>query len=311
MLIENVYLFTAPHTPTNSGSIVGTPSPTASRSSDDTDRMKLDENVPTKPQSLSEKTPKDEQSDKAHDKSNLKNNNSIDVPWTQVQKQEELQPSAEKSLNTDSVKVKDSVNTDIIPSSPSPSTSPSPSKNDNKFDGTQNRSIKSPPSTPISMSNIKSPSIKSSHKKTTRKSTCSLSEDTGDEYTQSASASASALASKSDKETKKTVESKKLTREERKMEAIVRAFEKMEKTEQRKNEQNKHKLGSNAPNNSNSSNKKRNSSSFGKDDVDKIKKSNNPSGKRKRKRGKSYSQSSNQKRRRNRFDSHNSDDGNT
>lgn len=131
-----------------------------------------------------------------------------------------------------------------------------------------------------------------------------MSEDTGDEYTQSG------LATKGDKESKKTVESKKLTREERKMEAIVRAFEKMEKTEQRKNEQNKHKLGSSSHTTSSSSSKKRNSSSFGKDD-DKMKKSNSQSGKRKRKRGKSYSQSSSQKRRRNRYDSHNSDDGNT
>lgn len=185
------------------------------------------------------------------------------------------------------------------------STPSSPSKSEIKFDEAQNRSMKTPPTTPISASSMKSPMSKSNHKKSARKSTCSLSEDTGDEY------SHVAPASKNDKESKKTVENKKLTREERKMEAIVRAFEKMEKTEQRKNEQNKHKAGSTAHTSGTSSSiKKRSSSSFGKED-DKLKKSNSQTSKRRRKRGKSYSQSSNQKRRRNRFDSHNSEDGNT
>lgn len=174
--------------------------------------------------------------------------------------------------------------------------------------------LKTPPLTPVSGSILKSPSNKSnSHKKSLRKTTYSLSEDSssimGDEFTSS---------SKKDKDAKKTVENKKLTREERKMEAIVRAFEKMEKTEQRKNEQNKHKStssahSSNVTSSSTTSNKRRTSSSHSKDkgDGDKSKKSNLQHGRRKRKRGKSYSQPNHQRRRRNRFDSHNTDDGNT
>ncbi|XP_031630526.1 inactive histone-lysine N-methyltransferase 2E isoform X2 [Contarinia nasturtii] len=264
-----------------------------SRSGDELDGAKPNENASTKPQTIQEKAQKEQNSEKVQEKANRKNNNSIDAPWTSDQKPEQSQSTTPgKSLSSDSTKVKETASVELTPQSPS--------KNDVKFDVAPNRSMKSPPTTPISAaSTIKSPLNKSSHKKPTRKSTCSMSEDTGDEYSQST------LASKGDKDSKKTVESKKLTREERKMEAIVRAFEKMEKTEQRKNEQKK--MGSSAPTSTSSSSKKRNSSSFGKDD----KKSNSQSGKRKRKRGKSYSQSSGQKRRRNRYDSHNSDDGNT
>lgn len=276
------------------GSNAGMLSPTTSRSStDDAEKSKSNETTLVKSLPSQEKVQKDQTTDKTHDKAHRKNNNSIDGLSTATDEKSEHSASSAKSLASDP-KSKDA-NTDT-------STPSSPSKNDSKFDGAPNRSMKSPPTTPISASSIKSPLSKSSHKKTARKSTCSLSEDTGDEYSHAAS------GSKSDKESKKT-ESKKLTREERKMEAIVRAFEKMEKTEQRKNEQKK--AGSTAHNSgSSSSNKKRSSSSFGKDD-DKLKKSSSQAGKRRRKRGKSYSQSSGQKRRRNRYDSHNSDDGNT
>lgn len=256
---------------------------------EDLDKKKLNDSASTKQHLSNDKAQKDLHGDK-HEKLQRKNNDSIDELWLTDQKQE--QSPVEKSSNIDANQ-RDLTNTE-------PATPLSPSKHD----GIQSRTMKSPPTTPISVSSTKSPSTKSSQKKNTRKSTCSLSEDTGDEYSHGGS------ALKLDKESKKT-ENKKLTREERKMEAIVRAFEKMEKTEQRKNEQNKHKSVSSAHNCNSSSNKKRSSSSFGKDDGDKLKKSNIPSGKRKRKRGKSYSQSSSQKRRRNRFDSHNSEDGNT
>lgn len=268
----------------DSSSIANVMSPTPSKPSADVgDNTKIDDNASLK----QEKSQKD--GDKSQDKSNRKNNNSTDSPWAGEQKQDQniLSPKT----TADTPKTKDPIGGEQTPSSPN-KTHP-----DGKFDG-QNRSMKSPPSTPVS---IKSPTSKSnSHKKTARKSTCSFSEDTGDEY--------SGTTSK-DKDTTKT-ESKKLTREERKMEAIVRAFEKMEKTAQRKNEQNKHKTASNAHSGSSSLTKKR-SQSFGKDDSDKIKKSIIQSGKRKRKRGKSYSQPSSQKRRRNRYDSNNSEDGNT
>lgn len=166
-----------------------------------------------------------------------------------------------------------------------------------------------------------------------RKSTCSLSEDNsslaGDEFAVT-SPSALQVANvgatggsliKKDKEPKKVVENKKLTREERKMEAIVRAFEKMEKTEQRKNEQNKksHPIGSGANFGSavgsvNTSNRKRSISSSQKDKADDdkatpTKRSSLQQGRRKRKRGKSYSQPNHQRRRRNRNDSQNSEIG--
>lgn len=267
-------------------------SPTKS-STEDLDKTALSEDVSAKQHSSNDKAQKDLHGNK-HEKVHPKNNNSIDEHSLTDKKQE--QSPAEKSLNVDT-KQKDITNIELA-------TPLSPSKHEEKFDGIQSRTMKSPPTTPISASSTKSPSAKSSQKKNTRKSTCSLSEDTGDEY------SHGVLVPKMEKESKKT-ENKKLTREERKMEAIVRAFEKMEKTEQRKNEQNKHKSGSFSHNCSSSSSKKRNSSSFVKDDGDKLKKSSIPTGKRKRKRGKSYSQSSSQKRRRNRFDSHNSEDGNT
>lgn len=257
-------------------------------SPEDPDRTKCAESVSIKPPQSNDKPQKD--GDK-HEKVHRKNNNSIDGPLVTDQKQD--QPTSGKSLNAE-------VKPSEIPNTDSPT---SPSKHDGKIDGIQGRSIKSPP-TPISVPSIKSPSTKSTQKKTTRKSTCSLSEDTGDEYAHGVP------TSRNDKESKKT-ENKKLTREERKMEAIVRAFEKMEKTEQRKNEQNKHKTVPIAHSTSSTSSKKRSSSSFGKDDSEKMKKCNLQVGKRKRKRGKSYSQSSSQKRRRNRFDSHNSEDGNT
>lgn len=176
--------------------------------------------------------------------------------------------------------------------------------------------VKDEPIVPVSI--LKSPSSKlSSHKKATRKSTCSLSEDSssiaGDEFTNSTTTTHQSNVKK-EKEPKKAVENKKLTREERKMEAIVRAFEKMEKTEQRKNEQNK-KSGTSVQTTtvtSSANNKRRTSSSHAKDKNDGDK---TPSKKlnlrRKRKRGKSYNQPNNQRRRRNRYDSHNTDDGNS
>lgn len=277
---------------TNTGML----SPTSSKTNvDDAESVKAIEPTSVK-QSPQEKPPKDQHAEKPSEKVLRKNNHSADGLWGSDQQQ------PDHLLKTPPVA--DTVKTKDTPDPSSAHSSPSKSQNDSKFEGVQSRSMKSPPSTPISSSSLKSPSSKPvSHKKSTRKSTCSVSEDTGDEY-----------SSKNDKDSKKTVENKKLTREERKMEAIVRAFEKMEKTEQRKNEQNKHKSGPSAHSSSvTSSNKKRSSSSFGKDiDGDKFKKISIQQGKRKRKRGKSYSQSSGHKRRRNRFDSNNSDDdGNT
>lgn len=260
---------------------------TKSTSGDDHDSTKPSEKSSVK--QTPEKTPKD--TDKTHDKPHRKNNNSIDSLWTMDQKSDQTLLSPKNVAETSKPKED--------PNQATPS-SPNKSNHDSKFDG-QSRTMKSPPTTPVSGSSMKSPSAKSSLKKSARKSTCSFSEDTGDEYSGSAS---------KDKDTPKA-EGKKLTREERKMEAIVRAFEKMEKSAQRKNEQNKHKSSSTTHSSaSNLLNKKRNSS-FTKDDGDKVKKSNSQLGKRKRKRGKSYSQSSSSKRRRNRYDSHNSDDGNT
>lgn len=268
----------------DNSSIANVMSPTASKTSGDAgESPKIGDSAPSKP----EKSQKD--GDKTQEKTNRKNNNSTDSLWMGDQKQDQniLPPKT----TADTTKTKDPGVGEQTP------TSPNKSNADAKFDS-QNRSMKSPPLTPVS---IKSPTSKSnSHKKTARKSTCSFSEDTGDEYSGSTS---------KEKDTTKT-ENKKLTREERKMEAIVRAFEKMEKTAQRKNEQNKHKSASTAHSGSSSLTKKR-SQSFGKDDSDKMKKSSIQSGKRKRKRGKSYSQPSSQKRRRNRYDSNNSDDGNT
>lgn len=252
------------------------------------------------------------------DKLVRKNNNSIENPssqlWSDTKKSEQqtnqmpaltptpipATPITTPSTPTTTTTIKDMIDVERTPTSPL----------------NENRTIKSPPSTPISIPNLKSPSSKSmSHKKVTRKSTCSFSEDTGDEYAMphSSATIGSASATKKDKEPKKAIENKKLTREERKMEAIVRAFEKMEKTEQRKNEQNKHKSDqTNVHSAASSSKRQRSSSSYSKDKSDSLKKSTTTQqGRRKRKRGKSYSQPSNQKRRRNRLDSHNSDDGNT
>lgn len=261
-----------------------------------------------------------------NDKPVRKNNNSIENPssqlWSDTKKNEQTNqtiqanqtnqtpastpatPTTTPSTPTTTPAIKDMIDVEQTPTSPSLN---------------ENRTIKSPPSTPISIPNLKSPSSKSmSHKKATRKSTCSFSEDTGDEYSMPHSSTAAAAAAsgpmsatKKDKEPKKAIENKKLTREERKMEAIVRAFEKMEKTEQRKNEQNKHKSGPTNVHSGSSNKKQRSSSSHSKDKSDTLKKSSSQQGRRKRKRGKSYSQPSSQKRRRNRLDSHNSDDGNT
>lgn len=247
-----------------------------------------------------------------NDESVRKNNNSIESPssqlWPETKKNEQTNqvpasipatPITTPSIpTTTTTTIKDMIDVEQTPTSPL----------------NENRTIKSPPSTPISIPNLKSPSNKSmSHKKITRKSTCSFSEDTGDEYSVShSSASGSMSATKKHKEPKKAIENKKLTREERKMEAIVRAFEKMEKTEQRKNEQNKHKsIGPTNVHSGSLSKKQRSSSLYSKDKNDSLKKSSSQQGRRKRKRGKSYSQPINQKRRRNRMDSHNSDDGNT
>lgn len=196
--------------------------------------------------------------------------------------------------------------------------------------------LKSPPLTPSSSSQRLAIAAKTlSHKKSARKSTCSLSEDNssvaGDEFVVSTlsptatqlagTGPATSTATKKEKEPKKVVENKKMTREERKMEAIVRAFEKMEKTEQRKNEQNKksHPTGSGAISgsaigNASISSRKRSISSSQKDKIDDekttpTKRSSLQQGRRKRKRGKSYSQSNHQRRRRNRHDSQNSEIG--
>lgn len=250
-----------------------------------------------------QQTNTDKSNDKTHDKSLRRNNNSIEsspIVWPTEPKPEPPTPIVAPAPIIVPL-VKETVDVERTPSSP----------NENRLDGP--RSMKSPPSTPISA--LKSPSSKSaSHKKAARKSTCSFSEDTGDEYPMHSS-------TKKDKEPKKAVENKKLTREERKMEAIVRAFEKMEKTEQRKNEQKKTGSsggggggggGSSSTVHTSSSNKKqRSSSSHTKDKSESLKKSASQQGRRKRKRGKSYSQPSSQKRRRNRLDSHNTDDGNT
>lgn len=99
-----------------------------------------------------------------------------------------------------------------------------------------NPKIQSTPSLP----SIKSPPISStkaiaSGRKTPRKSSCSVSEDSSsmiDEQPKKDPTSST---------TKKKVEDKKLTREEKKIQAIVRAFEKMEKNQQRKQEL-KHKV---------------------------------------------------------------------
>lgn len=217
-------------------------------------------------------------------------NDNNQIQWNDEQQKDEQQLT--QSISSPSDPIKEVSNT-VEPSTPVKSNNDIPS----------NR-LKSPPSTPVPASILKSPSSKSgSHKKTKRKSTCSLSEDTGDEFS-------SAL--KRDKEPKKQIEQKKLSREERKMEAIVRAFEKMEKTEQRKNEQNKQKSGINTHSIAITlSNKKQRSSSSShtkdKDEKSAFKKSHSQQGRRKRKRGKSYSQLNNQKRRRNRLDSNNSD----
>lgn len=257
---------------------------TKSTNADEPDGTKLNEKSSIK--QTPEKTPKD--TEKPLDKAHRKNNNSIDSLWTDDQKPDKALLSPKHAAETSKSKE------DPNPSTPS---SPNKSNHDSKFDG-QSRTMKSPPTTPVSGASMKSPLAKSSLKKSARKSTCSFSEDTGDEYSGSTS---------KDKDTPKA-EGKKLTREERKMEAIVRAFEKMEKSAQRKNEQKKSSSTTHSA--SNLLNKKRNSS-FTKDDGDKGKKSSSQLGKRKRKRGKSYSQSSSSKRRRNRYDSHNSDDGNT
>lgn len=201
---------------------------------------------------------------------------------------------------------------------------------------TEEKILKSPPSTPVSSSGkqrLPTASKPMSHKKSARKSTCSMSEDNssvaGDEFAVSSPnapqmtagvGTTAGSATKKEKEPKKVVENKKLTREERKMEAIVRAFEKMEKTEQRKNEQNKksHPTASGAGSgcaisNASTSSRKRSISSSQKDKIDDEKstptKRSNLQQKRKRKRGKSYSQPNQQRRRRNRHDSQNSEIG--
>lgn len=194
--------------------------------------------------------------------------------------------------------------------------------------------LKSPPLTPVSSGGnqrVASATKSLSHKKSARKSTCSLSEDNssvaGDEFAVSSpnamwrTQAANSDHNKTSAKPEKAVENKKLTREERKMEAIVRAFEKMEKTEQRKNEQNKksHPTGSgpnsgSAVGNTSNTSRKRSISSSQKDKMDDekstpTKRSSLQQGRRKRKRGKSYSQSNHQRRRRNRHDSQNSEIG--
>lgn len=176
--------------------------------------------------------------------------------------------------------------------------------------------VKSPPPPTRSTSN---------HRKTPRKSSNSQSEDsssmTGDSELLALS-STQAIVSR--KEAAK-VENKKMTREERKMEAIVRAFEKMEKTEQRKNEQKKQNSTATTPTTSattgagtggggSSSARKRIVRSSTKDrdgdgDRTPTKRSNSQLSRRKRKRGKSYSQPNHRSKRRTRLDSHNSDVG--
>lgn len=178
----------------------------------------------------------------------------------------------------------------------SANTTPVKSNNDDKFDGSIPKVALGQP---IS-GNLKSPGKSGSQKKAARKSTYSFSEDTGDETT------------RKEKEPKKQVEQRKLSREERKMEAYMRAFEKMERTEQRKNEANKHKSTSivHSPSIMHPTKKRLSLLTSGKDKNDKValRKAAAQQNKRKRKRpSKSYNQASNQKRRRNRSDSHNSD----
>ncbi|XP_055705400.1 uncharacterized protein LOC129803087 [Phlebotomus papatasi] len=113
-----------------------------------------------------------------------------------------------------------------------------------------------------------------------------------------------------------TTEARKLTREERKMEAIMKAFEKMEKTSQRKQELKQQKTGNSAGGGSSGGpvSRRRNSySPFGaaqkaqKDEEDK-KALNNHQRKKKRKGSKSYQQANSQrKRRRSRMNSNDSD----
>lgn len=114
---------------------------------------------------------------------------------------------------------------------------------------------------------------------------------------------------------KETTEARKLTREERKMEAIMKAFEKMEKTSQRKQELKQQKTGNSGGGSSGGPvSRRRNSySPFGtgqkaqKDEEDK-KALNNHQRKKKRKGSKSYQQANSQrKRRRSRMNSNDSD----
>lgn len=173
-------------------------------------------------------------------------------------------------------------------------------------------------STTPSLPSIKSPPISTTKstamgRKTPRKSSCSLSlsEDSStmvDEQPKKDSTNSV---------TKKTVEDKKLTREEKKIQAIVRAFEKMEKNQQRKQEL-KHKTTptSATPPSliavSPSQKRRRSSSPILKrrkdDDETTVKKSGNQVRRKKRKAAKSYQQTNHQRKRlRSRINSGDSD----
>lgn len=188
-------------------------------------------------------------------------------------------PGTEEIQQTNAVHVKDEPAS--LKNTPS-KTKNNPGDERNVTSSTQNKT-----STPTKSTNV-------SQRKTSRKSTYSFSEDntsgTGDD-------------SHSKQEEKKETENRKLTREERKMEAIVRAFEKMEKSQQRKNEQKHNKTAAS----SSSSAKKKRSMYKNKSDSNKTPSKKAQLGKKKRKRGKAYQQTSNNKKRRSRLDSKNSD----
>uniref|UniRef100_A0A1B0CRL4 Putative histone-lysine n-methyltransferase mll5 n=1 Tax=Lutzomyia longipalpis TaxID=7200 RepID=A0A1B0CRL4_LUTLO len=118
---------------------------------------------------------------------------------------------------------------------------------------------------------------------------------------------------------KEAPEQRKLTREERKMEAILKAFEKMEKTSQRKQELKQQKTSDRASTSGASSSVSRRRNSFspfgggvaqkmGKDEDDRKVLNNHQGKKKKRKGSKSYQQTNTQrKRRRSRVNSNDSD----
>lgn len=162
---------------------------------------------------------------------------------------------------------------------------------------------------------IKSPPISTTKstaagRKTPRKSFSSLSEDSSTMVDEQPKKEVTSSA------TKKTVEDKKLTREEKKIQAIVRAFEKMEKNQQRKQEM-KHKgatpTSTTSPSSISPSQKRRRSSSPAmkrrKDNDDTpVKKSGNQVRRKKRKASKSYQQTNHQRKRlRSRINSGDSD----